>query len=146
MEYTLKEIKERFQSEFETVFIEGDSLVVEDSFEDTGCKNDDDCYDQALENANRIREIFPELEIVEYYCHRHKYAICELRFSKEYLDRKNDKKTSEKWQELDNSGVVVLDPDGWDRKNYQFSFYEELITHEEYERRKMFSTCLINKK
>lgn len=90
MEEKLLEVKERFQSEFETVFIEGGSLVVEDSFEDTGCKNDDDCYDQALENANRIKEIFPELEIVEYYCHRHKYAICELKVSREYLDSKDN--------------------------------------------------------
>ena len=55
-------------------------------------------------------------------------------------------KTSEEWEKLDESGVVVLDPDGWDRSNYQFSYYEEKITHEEYERRKMFSTCYFPKK
>jgi len=50
-------------------------------------------------------------------------------------------KTSAEWEALDESGVIVLDPDGWDRKNYEYSYYEEEITHEEYERRKMFSTC-----
>lgn len=37
---------------------------------------------------------------------------------------------------------VVLDPDGWDRKNFQFSWFEELITEEEYEQRIMSSTCM----
>lgn len=146
MEEKLLEVKERFAKEFDNVFIESDCIVIEDYFEDTGCKNDDDCYDMALENANRVREVYPELEVVNYYCHRHKYAICELRFSKEYSDMHFTVKTSEQWYELDLSGTVIYDPDGWDRKNYQFSFYEELITKEEYERRKMWSTCLIQKK
>lgn len=50
-------------------------------------------------------------------------------------------KTSAEWQKL-KPKVLVLDPDGWDRKNYQFSWYEELITEEEYQRRLMMSTCL----
>ena len=50
-------------------------------------------------------------------------------------------KTSVEWQKL-KPNVLVLDPDGWDRKNYQFSWYEELITEEEYQRRLMMSTCL----
>lgn len=146
MEEKLLEVKERFDKEFDNIFIEADRIIIEEECTDNGCKNDDDCYDRALENAHSIIEVFPELEVVDHYCHRHKYAICELRLSREYLDRKNDKKTSEKWQEIDNSGVIILDPDGWNRQNYQFSFYEELITHDEYERRKMFSTCLINRK
>lgn len=57
-----------------------------------------------------------------------------------------DLKTSEDWQKLDTSGVNVLDPDGWDRTNYQFSYYEELITEEEYYKRKIGSTCIFLKK
>lgn len=36
----------------------------------------------------------------------------------------------------------VLDPDGWDRKNYDYSWNEELITLEEYKNRCNRSTCL----
>ena len=36
----------------------------------------------------------------------------------------------------------VLDPDGWDRKNYDYSWKEEKITLEEYEARRSQSTCV----
>jgi hypothetical protein len=51
------------------------------------------------------------------------------------------KKTSEEWQK-ENDSVIVLDPDGWDRTNYQYSWYEEKITHREYNNRLFQSTCL----
>lgn len=51
------------------------------------------------------------------------------------------KRTSQEWQEL-KPEIVVYDPDGWDRKNYQYSWFEELITEDEYNRRLCFSTCL----
>lgn len=51
------------------------------------------------------------------------------------------RKTSEEWQDL--TDTLVVDPDGWDRKgNFHYSWYEELITKEEYERREMVSTCM----
>ena len=56
------------------------------------------------------------------------------------------RKTSVEWEKEDESGIVVLDPDGWDRTNYQYSYYEELITLEEYNKRKTWSTCMFNKK
>ena len=37
---------------------------------------------------------------------------------------------------------MILDPDGWDRQNFHFSFYEENITKEEYDNRLMESTCM----
>ena len=40
-------------------------------------------------------------------------------------------RTSEEWQTL-QPDTVVLDPDGWDRQNFQYSWYEELITLTEY--------------
>jgi len=55
------------------------------------------------------------------------------------------KKTSQEWQEL-NPDIIVYDPDGWDRKNYQFSWYEELITEDEYNRRLIVSTCIRSRK
>jgi len=52
-------------------------------------------------------------------------------------------KTSEEWAREDISGIVVLDPDGWDRSNYEYSYYKEKITHKEYKIRQMMSTCSI---
>ena len=54
------------------------------------------------------------------------------------------KKTSQQWQE-DNIETIVLDPDGWDRINYQYSWFEEEITLEEYNSRVFNSTCVFNK-
>ena len=57
-----------------------------------------------------------------------------IRINREYL------KTSKEWQELFKE-VVVLDPDGWDRKNYKYSLEEELISLSEYYNRIIQSTC-----
>lgn len=54
-------------------------------------------------------------------------------------------KTSEQWQQ-ENMDVIVMDPDGWNRSNYQYSWFEEKITKEEYTKRILHSTCMINKK
>ena len=51
------------------------------------------------------------------------------------------KKTSQQWQE-ENMKTIVLDPDGWDRTNYQYSWFEEEITLEEYNSRVFQSTCM----
>ena len=50
------------------------------------------------------------------------------------------KKTSKEWQEL-YPNPKVLDPDGWDRSNFQHSWYEEEIAFEEYNKRAARSTC-----
>jgi len=49
-------------------------------------------------------------------------------------------KTSEQW--VKEKGSKILDPDGWDRKNFQFSFYEELISEQEFTHRLLHSTSL----
>ena len=41
--------------------------------------------------------------------------------------------------------MQILDPDGWDRNNFQYSWYEELITFEEFDRRASASTCITKK-
>ena len=53
-----------------------------------------------------------------------------------------EKKNSEEWQKL--CKIEVIDPDGWDRQNYQFSWYEEKITKQEFEKRLGPSTCQFN--
>ena len=50
-------------------------------------------------------------------------------------------KTSEEWQSLYPS-PKVLDPDGWDRQNYQYSWMEEKITYEEYCNRRSKSSVI----
>lgn len=65
----------------ETVLIENDYLIVEDEWIDDPndpCKNDDDCTDAARELGEEIVKYFPQLEVVNYYCHRHKYSIVHL--------------------------------------------------------------------
>jgi hypothetical protein len=54
-------------------------------------------------------------------------------------------KTSKEWYDLVPSEykLTIIDPDGCDRKNYQYSFHEELITKEEFNKRVSYSnvTC-----
>lgn len=49
------------------------------------------------------------------------------------------KKTSEEWSK-EFPEIIVLDPDGWDRKNFTYSWYVEPITSEEYLSRRNKST------
>ncbi len=48
-------------------------------------------------------------------------------------------RTSEEWQKL-QPDTVVLDPDGWDRQNFEYSWHEELISLAEYGKRVNSST------
>jgi hypothetical protein len=51
--------------------------------------------------------------------------------------------TSEEWMQLfDDSFAMIQDPDGWDRKNFQYSWYEEKITLDEFKQRMMNSTIV----
>lgn len=52
-------------------------------------------------------------------------------------------KTSEQWYPIvyPNKEVKIMDPDGWDRQNWKFSWAEELITEVEFKMRVMRSTC-----
>ena len=50
------------------------------------------------------------------------------------------KKSSKYWQSL--TKIIILDPDGWDRENFEKS-WEELITKEEFDNRVAHSTCIM---
>lgn len=50
-------------------------------------------------------------------------------------------KTSEEWLELKFPDVRILDPDGWDRKNFDYSFNIEKIDFIEFQQRLAKSTC-----
>ena len=45
--------------------------------------NSDDCYDLARENGEEISKKLPQLELHNYYCHRLKYAITELKIKEQ---------------------------------------------------------------
>lgn len=51
-------------------------------------------------------------------------------------------KTSKEWNELVPKEFMlrIMDPDGWDRSNWDYSFNEELITKEEFINRVSQST------
>ena len=49
-----------------------------------------------------------------------------------------EKKVSSEW--IMEVGYEVLDPDGWDRSNFQYSWYEEEISYEEFQKRLINST------
>lgn len=48
-------------------------------------------------------------------------------------------KTSAEWYKL-YPNPVILDPDGWDREDFQHSFHERLITLMEFNLRRAMST------
>lgn len=53
-------------------------------------------------------------------------------------------KTSSDWLlEPEYSGYVIMDPDGWDRTNYDYSFNVEKISKNEFEHRLKRSTIMV---
>ena len=64
---------------------------------------------------------------------------------------KEQRMTSENWQKV-KPDIIILDPDGWDRwgkrtgdveKDWQYSWYEEVITEKEYNERLTISTVML---
>lgn len=53
-----------------------------------------------------------------------------------------EKKTSSEWKRLvlQKYRLMILDPDGWDRKNFQYSFFLEKISQMEFTQRLSRST------
>ena len=56
-------------------------------------------------------------------------------------------KTSEEWYPIlyPEKELIIYDPDGWDRKNWTYSWFQELITKDEFVRRAMQSTCIVHR-
>lgn len=53
-------------------------------------------------------------------------------------------KTSQEWYDLipKEFDVVIIDPDGWNRQDYEHSFTKEHITKEEFKIRLLYSTII----
>jgi hypothetical protein len=49
-------------------------------------------------------------------------------------------KSSKQWHKETCPDTIILDPDGWDRANYKYSFEQELVTFEEFQQRLSRST------
>lgn len=54
-----------------------------------------------------------------------------------------ERQTSDNWSRRLRDGIQILDPDGWDRKDYEHSWYQEFITQKEFEKRFMHSTVIM---
>lgn len=56
-------------------------------------------------------------------------------------------KTSQEWYSLlyPDHKLIIMDPDGWDRTDYDYSFKEEKITIGEFNRRLINSTVIRTK-
>ena len=54
-------------------------------------------------------------------------------------------KTSAEWHNDGPTGIIIIDPDGWDRTNYDYSFNQELVTFQEYVARLYRSTIMVKK-
>lgn len=98
-----------------------------------------DGYDKGYEQG-----VKDELSCVEKYPSDHPQLqkIYTQEVKKERQMSKDELKTSEEWYKELGKHYIIHDPDGWDRKNYQYSYYEEKITKQEYQRRVMQSTLL----
>lgn len=67
----------------------------------------------------------------EYYMDEIKVAV-----------KDSDLFTSEEWQKILDNDFIVYDPDGWDRNNFQYSWFQEKISLEEYKQRVLKSTIV----
>ena len=83
---------------------------------------------------------FTVIEILNYIHSQDSYGDVAYNCNAAQIKKANEPilKTSEDWNKEDT--FIVLDPDGWDRSNYQYSWYEELITKDEYDKRFASST------
>jgi len=59
------------------------------------------------------------------------------------MSKRGTLRTSEEWNQIFN--IRIMDPDGWDRKNYDYSFKEEKISYEEFRMRVNRSTIWLDK-
>ena len=58
-----------------------------------------------------------------------------------HTSEEQELRTSEEWLK-EQPNVIIYDPDGWDRRNYTYSFFEEEITLEEFNKRLVYSTVM----
>jgi|TARA_R110000787_G_scaffold202209_1_gene312953 hypothetical protein len=82
---------------------------------------------EELDNSNRNKK---------YSIKQH---IKEIETEDELVD-KIQLKTSFEWAK--DCKYTILDPDGWDRKNFKFSWYQEQIAQQEFDNRVLLSSVI----
>ena len=73
----------KFGTLYDSIFVEDSMIICEQSYYNYDDEDDDICCDVARRNGILLTNAFPMLEIANYYCHRHKYAIVELKLKEE---------------------------------------------------------------
>ena len=73
----------KFGTLYDRIFVEDSMIICEESYDNYDDENDNNCYEAARRNGILLTNAFPMLEIANYYCHRHKYAIVELKLKEE---------------------------------------------------------------
>lgn len=69
------------------------------------------------------------------------YEDIDWRTTEQKTAEKKKKMTSSRWLATDEfKGYIISDPDGWDRENWEYSFYKEKITKADFEQRLAAST------
>lgn len=76
--------------------------------------------------------------VMEIYADSPWYVLYEVRYIPKIF-----KFNSWTWNKIYKEYLEVLDPDGWDRKNFEYSMREK-ITRNEYLKRVYYSTCRFN--
>lgn len=100
-----------------------------------------------LQLMNRMSALSAYVENPQSYLSFHGMNEEDIRIAVKNLERdvkmyiKGVLKTSSEWQDLYKD--VIIDPDGWDRKNFDHSFKKELIDAQEYHKRLGMSTTQI---
>jgi len=97
--------------------------------------------DKIIAKYEELAEMY-EMELIIGQSHKRKNRVKRqiASLKKELQEQKPILKTSEEWAK--NYPYTIYDPDGWDRKNYEFSWFKELITFEEFKNRALRSTCI----
>lgn len=97
-----------------------------------------------IHNVDKLEELKKKIEddFDFHYYRRDQYYSLMGSLNTRIMQLKHEQqvyKTSEEWAAI-FTDVKILDPDGWDRTNFEYSFKQEKISMEEYKRRLMSST------
>ena len=100
---------------------------------------DDEFLEWFVNNPSCERVEVKEKQHFEADKSKRKNPLNGVYYSYKIIIPKEELKTSEEWQKQ-FTNTKVIDPDGWDRKNYHYSWFEEKITLIEYTSRLHRST------
>lgn len=86
----------------------------------------------------RIQNLRSQLTVAIRECYYRGEKYKNVKETNQFKGKEKIKKVSSEW--IKEYNIKILDPDGWDRKNYDYSFNQEKIDRQEFERRLVHST------